>query len=528
MKTKKTYKTFFVIMTVIAVISSFSALIVPFLISYWSRYDIDIDFTRLLILISILVGAFLLNVILIFIREKFARNFNVRNALEFLKKVLGLKYDTILKEGSVKLLERSIQMVNNVYSYMTGDAVYIISNAITAFVILIFVFFDSYVIALILLFLLPINYLGFVLINSRLYVKSQTLQENSAKSFQELTSVISQVDYLKQCSNTSSIYKNLKPSIESLYGAMAEVNAFAQTSSNGITALNSLLQTICLILVSYRYLQGNANSFVIIIYTLLLPRYFSCVSAITNMNLHKNNFNVSKEFFKFLEQEQEISCQESVHISAVDTIEFNIKDIPLNDSEKSCIKPISMVFNKGDIVQVAGENGSGKSSLMKLLVKFRESDGIKINNIPLSKISYENIRNLVTYIPQVSSVVNGTLRDSLFLNIPYSSELEKKYEALPLLHSLLATKNMDTEILDMGANLSGGEKQRISLARALCSHCDCLILDEITANIDIDSTKDILKSVKAMSDNMIVFIITHDDLPAGYANKTLILEKADD
>lgn len=176
---------------------------------------------------------------------------------------------------------------------------------------------------------------------------------------------------------------------------------------------------------------------------------------------------------------------------------------------------------KGDIVWVQGKSGSGKSSLMKQLVKFREPAGISINNKPISSISNSCLRSLIDYIPQNNSIINGTIRDNLFLNKKYSIETEDNLKKSELLTSIFQNKNFDTMIMDMGANLSGGEKQKLALARSLYSDAEVLIFDEVTANIDSESTALILNTIKSTCKNKIVFIISHEALPENYADKII-------
>ncbi len=87
--------------------------------------------------------------------------------------------------------------------------------------------------------------------------------------------------------------------------------------------------------------------------------------------------------------------------------------------------------------------------------------------------------------------------------------------------SILQDKTMDTEILEAGANLSGGEKQKIAVARALKSEADVLILDEICSNIDKASSDEIYERIRREREKYITFIITHDELPEGLANVEL-------
>lgn len=516
----KAYRRFFMAMAALALVSAMTSLVVPFLLSFWAKTDAEMNLKRFFIVISVLVLMFVLKTAIIFLRENFAKHFNIKNAKNIIEKILGLKYDTIISQGNMNLVERMAQAVNNMYIYMTGDAVQIWSSIISTIIILIAIFFDNFIIGLILLVLIPINYLGYKSLNAELKKRSQVMQTSTSAGFQEILSIVNQTDYLKQCPDHDIVLSQLRPALDKIYGSMAQVNKYAQTSSSFISSLNSMLQTVCILLVMYNYLSGANQVLPVVIYTIVLPLFFSNISIITNINLNKNNLKVSQEFIAFLDSEQEKDSNETIR--SIEKIEFDIGAIQIGEEIfKANIKD---KFIKGDIVWVQGKSGSGKSSLMKQLVKFRKTSEILINEKPISSINNTCIRSLIDYIPQNNSIINGTIRDNLFLNKSHSIETEKKLKKSELLSTILQNKNFDTMIMDMGANLSGGEKQKLAIARSLYSDAEVLIFDEVTANIDTESTSLILNAIKNICKNKIVFIISHEALPENFANKVIRME----
>ncbi|MGI5061819.1 ABC transporter ATP-binding protein [Treponema denticola] len=516
----KAYKHFFMAMAALALVSAMTSLVVPFLLSFWAKTDAEMNLKRFFIVISVLVLMFLLKTAIIFLRENFAKHFNIKNAKNIIEKILRLKYDAIISQGNMNLVERMAQAVNNMYIYMTGDAVLIWSSIISTIIILIAIFFDNFIIGLILIALIPINYLGYKSLNAELKKRSQVMQVTTATGFQEILSVVNQTDYLKQCPDYDIVLNQLKPALDKIYGSMAQVNKYAQTSSSFISSLNSMLQTVCILLVMYNYLSGANQVLPVVIYTIVLPLFFSNISIITNINLNKNNLKVSQEFIAFLDSEQEKDSNETIR--SIEKIEFDIGAIQIGEEIfKANIKD---KFIKGDIVWVQGKNGSGKSSLMKQLVKFRKTSEILINEKPISSINNTCIRSLIDYVPQNNSIINGTIRDNLFLNKSHSIETEEKLKKSELLSTILQNKNFDTMIMDMGANLSGGEKQKLAIARSLYSDAEVLIFDEVTANIDAESIALILNTIKNTCKNKIVFIISHEALPENFANKVIRME----
>ena len=126
---------------------------------------------------------------------------------------------------------------------------------------------------------------------------------------------------------------------------------------------------------------------------------------------------------------------------------------------------------------------------MKLLLKYRQENSIYVNHIDIKSIENSCLKNNLSYLSQDVPIINGNLRENFFFNKSYSSDLEDKIKNEPFLSSILKNKDMDSIIGDHGANLSGGERQKISVARILYDQKDLLILDEITSNIDDKSAR---------------------------------------
>lgn len=186
-------------------------------------------------------------------------------------------------------------------------------------------------------------------------------------------------------------------------------------------------------------------------------------------------------------------------------------------SREILAKEIHGEYQKGDIVWIKGPSGTGKSTLVKLLIKFRNTDGTSFNNIsfnwnPLSSLVPDRSEAWCLSSPNLHPFVEGTLRENLFFNRSYSPHEEELLLQSGILSTLLAHKSFDSPILENGSNLSGGEKQRIALARAFLEHPDVLILDEVTSSLDQSAATQLLNLVLQDSQNRITFIISHDSV----------------
>ncbi len=513
------YRKFFLAMIGIVIISSLATLASPVLIQIWSRDNIGFTNQRIIGLVVVLLIAAAIEMVFICIREKFAKNFNIKNCTTMLNSMFNMKYDEINEKGPMNLIERIAISVNSFYSYYTEDAIKIWSSLAIMVSLILMVFFINPTIAVVLITIIPINYFGYKFLNKELMLRSKKMQESTSSGWQEILSIVSQTDYLKQLPDYERLFEQFDPSLKKIYGSMADINIYAQISSALLKSINNITSVLIMVFLVMDYVKLNQSPVVLILYTIILPLFFSQINQLTHSNLNKRDMINSKKFIEELNQSRE--SDGLIDIESIETVDLQIDALMIEDRVLS--KNINGSYKKGSIVWIKGSSGAGKSTLLKLIPKFRESDKIKINEINIAKITNKSIRSSVEYLSQSVPIIKGTLRDNLFLGKNYSLEIENDLLKDPILHTILENKNMDTVILEGGSNLSGGEKQKIAIARALYNHSDVLILDEITSNIDKESANDIFDRIIADSNDKITFIITHDDLSEKYYNIILNL-----
>lgn len=195
------------------------------------------------------------------------------------------------------------------------------------------------------------------------------------------------------------------------------------------------------------------------------------------------------------------------------SIEF--KEVNFSYHERQVLKNFSIFIKPTDKLIIMGETGSGKTTLAKCLVKLVEieSGSIMINGIPIEKISSESIMKSITYCPQEVQLINGSLYDNLKFTSsdPSDQDILKAIEYAQLQHFVKARLNNDihTHLGERGIKLSGGEKQRIGLARLFLRNPDVCILDEPFSSVDKETAKKIYHNLMSCFKDKTVVIITH-------------------
>jgi ATP-binding cassette subfamily B protein len=198
----------------------------------------------------------------------------------------------------------------------------------------------------------------------------------------------------------------------------------------------------------------------------------------------------------------------------------------------NAIDNISFEVEKGETIAFVGPSGSGKTTLMKLLVGlYRPKEGsIRYNGLDETSINFEDLRRQIGFVTQDTQLFAGTIRENLLFVNPGASD-EDLQEALQKASclSLLARaeKGIDTMIGEGGLKLSGGEKQRLSIARALLRRPNLLIFDEATSALDSLTEEDITRTIRQISadGDQITILIAHRLSTIMHADRIYVLEK---
>lgn len=182
--------------------------------------------------------------------------------------------------------------------------------------------------------------------------------------------------------------------------------------------------------------------------------------------------------------------------------------------QRDIIKGLSFTVNSGEKVAVVGESGSGKSTLVKLLFRFYDvnSGSICINGQNISQVSQQSLREHIGIVPQDTVLFN----DSLFANVNYGDPTATKEQVLRAIDMAHLTKfvsslpeGVDTVVGERGLKLSGGEKQRVAIARTILKNPPILVFDEATSSLDSQSEQAILMAINEVAKTRTSLVIAH-------------------
>ncbi|MDR3712760.1 MAG: ABC transporter ATP-binding protein [Puia sp.] len=221
-------------------------------------------------------------------------------------------------------------------------------------------------------------------------------------------------------------------------------------------------------------------------------------------------------------------------LGAVRELQFKNVSFQHQTAGQKAIDGISFDVRKGETIAFVGPSGSGKSTLMKLLVGlYRAQEGsILYNGLDENSISFDDLRNQIGFVTQDTQLFAGSIRENLLFVNPSASE-ENLMDALEKASCLgllsRAEKGLDTMIGEGGLKLSGGEKQRLSIARALLRKPTLLLFDEATSALDSITEEDITQTIREISadGNQITILIAHRLSTIMHAERIYVLEKGE-
>lgn len=240
-----------------------------------------------------------------------------------------------------------------------------------------------------------------------------------------------------------------------------------------------------------------------------------------------NGMAASDKLFKLLDTKED---EHGTEIPENLDEDIEIKDLSFSyDGEKTVLNDISITFKKHELISIVGESGCGKSTLASLLCGTTKGyiGSITIGGVEIKDIDEKTLMNNITAVNFNSYIFAGTVKENLLIADSNASD-EKMIEALKMVNlwSFLSEQDgLDTKLNQQGSNFSGGQRQRLAIARALLHNTPIYVFDEVTSNIDAESENDIMAVIHNMAKIKTVILISHRLENVVGSDKILLLDK---
>lgn len=371
--------------------------------------------------------------------------------------------------------------------------------------------------------------------NKPLEAVNRKVMEDNAKLTSYLVESLNGVETIKAFNAEGEVNLETEKRFISLIKSVFK-NGFISNLHGSIKgSVKAVFGIVILWVGTYQVLKGNMSIGQLISFNALLAYFLDPIENIINLQPQLQTAVVAGERLgEILDLELEKSFDEEKKIkpqSLLGNIEF--KDVDFRyGTRKLILKDINMNIKKGEKIALVGESGSGKTTLAKLLMNFYqcEKGEILINTYNIKDINIEALRDKIAYISQETFLFNGTIKENLSLGNPYityeqiieacrKAQIHDFINSLPLRYNTLVEEN--------GSNFSGGQKQRLSIARAILKKPEILIMDEATSSLDSITERAIENTMNEFSEGITTIIIAHRLSTIRRCNTIYVLDKGE-
>ena len=295
----------------------------------------------------------------------------------------------------------------------------------------------------------------------------------------------------------------------------------------------NLLRNTILLLMLYQVYNNNitvGEFFSLFIYSFFI---FGPLQELGNIiNIYRETEVSLNNFQKILDTPKDVKPLRPVDLETIQTLAFENVTFQHQTSKHNALTDISFAAKQGETIAFVGPSGSGKTTLVKLLVGLYPPQQGKVlyNGTSCSEIDLDKLREEIGFVTQDTQLFSGTIRENLLFVAPNATDAEcmevlKKAACENLLER--ADKGLDSVIGEGGVKVSGGEKQRLSIARALLRKPTLMVFDEATSALDSITEEEISKTVRSISSDKqhITVLIAHRLSTIMHADNIVVLEK---
>ncbi|MBE9039854.1 ABC transporter ATP-binding protein [Oscillatoriales cyanobacterium LEGE 11467] len=442
---------------------------------------------------------------------------------------IELSFYSYAKQGElISYINEHVQRSESLFAYILQ----IVRNLITIFILLILLISISPILTVSIVTCL-------LLVTAFIHPIVKNVKTNGvkvAKSIDEFSSYVTEIlcgIRVVKAFNAES--RELKKS-QSILRRRYKVELLAHLYSSAVSPLTETLGiTILLFFIAAAstLLSNSINLPILLTYTLALLRILPRLSHLNSMRSELSLFSGSLAVIeKFLYITRDLYQVSGSQLYQNFKHELVLKNVTFTFPEKSkpTLKGINLHIYKGTLTALVGASGSGKSTLVDIIMRFRDPNegSIRVDGIDLKEFQIESWQKSIAVVSQNTFLFHASIRENIIYSSPNATELEiievaKKAYAYEFIQEL--PQGFDTVVGNRGTKLSGGQCQRIAIARALLRNPDILILDEATSSLDINSERIVQQAIEQISIDRTVIAIAHRLSTIKKADNIIVLKE---
>jgi ABC-type multidrug transport system fused ATPase/permease subunit len=465
-----------------------------------------------------------------FFAAKTAVGFSAKLKLDLFKKIQSLSFSDIDNLGTSSIITRMTSDVNQVQTginltlrlFLRSPFV-VFGSAIMAYFIdpsISTIFFVSIVILSIIVF-------GIMLLTMPLHKK---VQENLDNVLSQTKENLSGVRVIRAFTSETEEVAKYNSSIKKLEKSQNKVGNI----SNLLNPLTFIIVNSAIIVLIYAgALKVNVGELtqgqVIALYNYMSQILVELIKLASLIITMTKSVACGNRIAKIIEMDTNVFVDNSNPAKCDTYIKFHNVNMKYRGAKEESLEDISFDVNKGETIGIIGGTGSGKTSLVSLLLRFYEASSgeIYFDHLPIMSYHPSELRDKIAVVLQKAVLFKGTIRDNIKWGKKDATD-DEIYKALEVAQALdiVAKKEegLDSKVSQGGKNFSGGQRQRLTLARALVKRPDVLILDDSSSALDFATDAALRKSIKELDYRPTVFIVSQRTASIQNADKILVLD----
>ena len=449
---------------------------------------------------------------------------------ELYSKLISLSHDFYVKHSSSKIMSRVTNDINAIQNALLRVPANVIKDGLSAIGMICLLFYLHWKFAFIVVFVIPLLALLLIYFAKKMRKASKEGQVQMAEIYSSLQEMLSGFSVIKAFTHEEKERKRFSRDNEKYYHIQQRLVRVDARSSPLMEALGAIGFSIVLVCGGIEVIKGGWTTGAFMAF---IAAVFSAYQPLKNFaqvnSTAQQAVTASERIFEILDQKPTIVNKPDAKILPAFSKEISYQSVNFSyEQGKEILKNINFKIPLGKTVAFVGSSGSGKTTILLLRFYDVTSGKICIDGTDIKDVTLESLRNQIGVVSQDVLLFNETIK----YNISYGKEnaTDEEIEAAAKAanaHNFISNlpNKYDTVVGERGMKLSGGEKQRIAIARAMLKNPPILILDEATSALDTESEKLVQEAIETLMKNRTVILIAHRLTTVKNADEIIVLDK---
>ena len=437
--------------------------------------------------------------------------------LDMLKSVINADTQLVDKKHSGKFISNITYDVTHLTNLLSTAILNVFKDSLTLIGLLFVMFYQNWKLALISIIMIPLASIAAKILGKRMWKVATQAQETSGFLNTYLVEIFKNHKLIKIFQKEKYESERGEKYIDYLKEKNKKINIIFVRSSPIMETLTGIMIAI-LIFYSGKLIindEISINNFFSFLAAMMLA--YQPVRSLSTLNMTVNQgLSAAKRILPIIDNENEIvDDKNATDLKIINgTINFKNVKFEYGSSEKEVLKSINLELLGSKMTSLVGHSGSGKSTILNLIPRFYNinSGDIFIDDQSIYKTKIFSLRNHISLVSQDTTLFDDTVRNNIaYANLKASNEEIVKAAQLSFSEEFINNlpDKYETVIGENGVRLSGGEKQRLSIARAMIKKSSIILLDEATSSLDSETESKIQKALKILTKNKTTIVIAH-------------------